>query len=581
MKEVALIIDREGPERSRIMRELGPGTVAADTMDDAVSTLKSSAAGSEAIALCLISAAGSVTDPHALAGDITRLWETMPDIAFLLCHPDPAWRGDVCRLVPDAINLASCDAANAHEVIRIAELLRSERRHRRLLEHRTKQLDVLISRRRRDDPGTMEDSIESDPHADAASGDTASSRDHARVTVLESELVHREEVTHGLMDQLIKWNHRLQKTVEEARQLERVRAEFLEATSRELRSPLTSLLGFAEALQEELRGTDQSITDMLNAIIRGGRDIEAAANDLRDMASLTRDHQPNTSDEVIVRDLFTSLTADGTTCSIDHSVPARILSDRERLLAATRAVIDHLQEQVDGQTPDVRVDAAVAGSLRIEVSGVRPADQPSAEPNASSSPRSLSTLSAARRSALLLNGTLHVKPDAGNRTVIVLTIPYELPASASSPPTTDAPADIAALESLREGRILYVEDGEDNRRLISVMLGRVGLTVEFANDGREGVDRILDAEETDRPYDLVLMDMQMPVMDGYQATRVLRSLGMTVPVIALTAHAMPEDRQRCIDAGCTDYVTKPTDRSVLLATIGRVIAARRTLPYAA
>ena len=118
---------------------------------------------------------------------------------------------------------------------------------------------------------------------------------------------------------------------------------------------------------------------------------------------------------------------------------------------------------------------------------------------------------------------------------------------------------------LSSRRILLVEDTRDNQVLYSHVLRRAGATVEIAENGRAGVDLIARAIETCAPFDLVLMDMQMPVMDGYEATRCLRARGYGGRIVALTAHAMSGDREMCLEAGCDDYATKPIDRGSLVA----------------
>src|SRR5262249_17754177 len=112
------------------------------------------------------------------------------------------------------------------------------------------------------------------------------------------------------------------------------------------------------------------------------------------------------------------------------------------------------------------------------------------------------------------------------------------------------------------GRILFAEDGLDNQRLISTHLRKAGAEVVIADNGKIAVD-LMAAEQ----FDLVIMDMQMPVLDGYGAASKLRSRGCTHPIIALTAHAMAEDRAKCLAAGCTDYLTKPIERDKLLRTV--------------
>jgi CheY-like chemotaxis protein len=119
-----------------------------------------------------------------------------------------------------------------------------------------------------------------------------------------------------------------------------------------------------------------------------------------------------------------------------------------------------------------------------------------------------------------------------------------------------------------KGRVLLAEDGEDNQTLIATHLRKVGLEVVIAGDGKQAVDQVKAHK-----FDLVLMDMQMPEMDGYSATRMLRQLGHTLPIVALTANAMAEDRVRCLNAGCTEYLSKPISRTQLLRTVARFINA--------
>ena len=141
-----------------------------------------------------------------------------------------------------------------------------------------------------------------------------------------------------------------------------------------------------------------------------------------------------------------------------------------------------------------------------------------------------------------------------------------------TPATQPKPAE--AIPTLR-GRVLLAEDGPDNQRLITFLLTKAGLAVDLAENGRVALEKLRAAQEDSRPYDVVLMDMQMPDMDGLAATRAIRARerpgGSRLPVVALTAAAAREDRERCLEAGMDGFLAKPVrpeELRALLASLG-------------
>ena len=118
------------------------------------------------------------------------------------------------------------------------------------------------------------------------------------------------------------------------------------------------------------------------------------------------------------------------------------------------------------------------------------------------------------------------------------------------------------------GHVLLAEDNIHNQILIAKYVTKVGLIVDVANDGQEAIDKI-----SNKSYDLILMDIQMPVMDGLEAIRQLRSTGYKIPIISLTANAMQEDRKKCFDAGADDYLSKPINFNHFYSVLYKYLSA--------
>jgi CheY-like chemotaxis protein len=120
-------------------------------------------------------------------------------------------------------------------------------------------------------------------------------------------------------------------------------------------------------------------------------------------------------------------------------------------------------------------------------------------------------------------------------------------------------------------RLLLAEDALDTQRLISVILRKAGVEVTCVDNGQSALEAALGAQRAGSPFEVILMDMQMPVLDGYEATRQLRQAGYRWPIVALTAHAMSGEREKCLDAGCDGYATKPINREALLQMVARYV----------
>lgn len=125
-------------------------------------------------------------------------------------------------------------------------------------------------------------------------------------------------------------------------------------------------------------------------------------------------------------------------------------------------------------------------------------------------------------------------------------------------------------------RVLLAEDDQDHRPLLSLMLRKSGAEVTVAENGQVAVDLARAARDASLPFDLIVMDVQMPVLDGMEATRELRAEGFALPIIALTARAVSTDRQRCFSAGCDDFLSKPVTRADLVRLLAAHLRRSRT-----
>jgi CheY-like chemotaxis protein/HPt (histidine-containing phosphotransfer) domain-containing protein len=186
-------------------------------------------------------------------------------------------------------------------------------------------------------------------------------------------------------------------------------------------------------------------------------------------------------------------------------------------------------------------------------------------------------LTISKRLAVMLGGDITVRSEPGMGSTFSLTVHTGALAGVAmldAPRALGESAETAAsrFENIRlAGRVLLAEDGPDNRVLITFYLRQAGLEVEEVENGRLARDRALEAWRRGNPFDLILMDMQMPELDGYGATAALREAGYRNPIVALTAHAMGGDREKCLAAGCDDFAVKPIDHIALMSTLKKFL----------
>jgi signal transduction histidine kinase/CheY-like chemotaxis protein len=373
-------------------------------------------------------------------------------------------------------------------------------------------------------------------------------------------------------------------TIVELERASQAKSEFLAHMSHEIRTPMTAILGFAEMLEEDKLSPEQ--LDHLTTIRRNGEHLIAVINDILDLSRveagrLELEMGPTRPDAIVreVAALIEPRAAErGLELRIDVAASAKgtIRSDATRLRQVLINLAANAVKFTESGSVRLAVRADTDRTLRFEVDDTGPGIPPEklgeifrpfTQVDASMSRRYGGAglgLAISSRLAKALGGELSVESQVGVGSRFVLRIRAESITERAETPSVTSPT---RSPSRLHGRVLIAEDGADNRRLLAHLLERWGLEVEIAENGAQALERVAACAERREPVELVLMDMQMPEVDGYEAARSLRARGFQGPIIALTAHAMEGSREACLAAGCDDFLTKPVDRAQLRAAL--------------
>ena len=410
-------------------------------------------------------------------------------------------------------------------------------------------------------------------------------------------------------------NALLYQTTREAREAaeaaNRAKSDFLASMSHEIRTPMNAILGMAELLSESplnpeqqkyvriSRNSGQGLLDIINDILdiskveAGQLVLEHTSFDLREVIEGTCELMALKTDEKGLELI----------CRVAPDVPGYLMGDPVRLrqilinLLGNAVKFTHegeivlecglrnadcgtvrLTTQVRDSESE-REEVALQFSVRDTGIGIPEAKQKAVFERFTQADSSTTReyggtglgLNICQRLVELMDGEIWVEGKEGEGSTFAFTARFGID---KTPRDRKKPKEVAQDQKMETPsevhplRILLVEDAKENRIVVKAFLKKTPHAIDVAENGRIGVDKFLSGE-----YDLILMDMRMPVMDGYTATGEIRKWEKAhkkdpIPIIALTAHALREDKQKCLDAGCTDYLPKPLKKQDLLDKVG-------------
>jgi|GEM_PF-3225094 len=400
---------------------------------------------------------------------------------------------------------------------------------------------------------------------------------------------------------LVTRTHELEDARQRAEAAVLAKAAFLENVSHELRTPLTAIMGYVELLTDSESMPVEMRAELLESIRRNGSHLLALIGDIIDLSRLhggeAAPHVERFSPRRLTEEVVDLLRhhAGGKGLMLrwraDEAVPAMVECDARRVRQVLLNLVGNAIKFTDHGSVDIEVHRTETDEpipmpmlefvVRDTGIGIAPGVlrglfEPFTQVDQSSARRCGGAglgLALCKRLTEMLGGSIRVTSEPGKGTSFVVGFRvHEIDAKAQ-PAAENVAGNTCTFAGL-DARVLVVDDGPDNRRLIEHHLRKAGARIHTAVNGLECVEAVLRVKGTSEAYDLIVMDMQMPVMDGWTAARTLREAGISSPILALTANVTPEARERCLGAGCTAYVSKPVDRSTLMSVCSALVSGR-------